>query len=73
MEKHEVSGVKFLKDVSSSKWGSSKNNKGKGNICQGYEQKFSTEIFQVVKVTQRIPQPLYELSDLQARPIEGKF
>ena len=40
---------------------------------KGYEQTFSTEIFRVVKVIQRVPQPVYELSDLQARPIEGQF
>jgi hypothetical protein len=27
----------------------------------------------VVKVIQRIPQPVYELSDLQERPIKGQF
>ena len=30
-------------------------------FAKGYEQKFSTEIFQVVKVIQRMPQPVYEL------------
>jgi hypothetical protein len=34
---------------------------------------FSTEIFQVVKVIHRMPQPVYELTDLQGRPMEGKF
>jgi len=34
---------------------------------------FSTEIFRVVKVIARVPQPVYELSDLQDRGIEGKF
>jgi len=34
---------------------------------------FSTEIFRVVKVIQYMPQPVYELSDLQARPIECQF
>ena len=42
-------------------------------FAKGYEQNFSTEIFQVVKFIQRMPQPVYELSDLQARPIEEKF
>ena len=31
------------------------------------------QTFQVVKVIQRMPQPVYELSDLQDRPIEGQF
>jgi hypothetical protein len=40
-------------------------------VAKGYEQTFSTEIFRVVNVIPRVPQPVYELSDLQARPIEG--
>ena len=47
--------------------------KEKVKFVKGYEQTFSTEIFRVVKVIQRVPQPVYELSDLQARPIEGQF
>ena len=39
----------------------------------GYEQTFSTEIFQLVKVILRVAQPVYELTDLQDRPIEGQF
>ena len=39
----------------------------------GYEQTFSTEIFRFIKVIHRVPQPVYEVSDLQARPIEGQF
>ena len=38
-----------------------------------YEQNFSTEIFQVFMVIRRVPQPVYEMSDLQSRPIEGQF
>jgi hypothetical protein len=38
---------------------------------KGKEQTFSTEIFRVVKVIQRIPKPVYELTDLRCRPIEG--
>jgi lysyl-tRNA synthetase class II len=45
----------------------------KVKFAKGYEQTFSTEIFRVVKVIQRLPQPVYELSDLQTRPIEGQF
>lgn len=47
--------------------------KEKLKFAKGYEQTFSTEIFRVVKVIQRIPQPVYELTDLQDRPIEGQF
>jgi hypothetical protein len=42
-------------------------------FAKGYEQTFSTEIFRVVKVIQCMAQPVYELSYLQGRPIEGKF
>ena len=45
----------------------------KVKFAKGYEQNFSTQIFQVVKVIRRVPQPVYELSDLQSRPIEGRF
>ena len=31
------------------------------------------EIFRVAKIIQRVPQPVYELTDLQDRPIEGQF
>jgi transposase InsO family protein len=47
--------------------------KEKVKFAKGYEQTFSTEIFRVVKVIRRTPQPVYELSDLQDRPIEGQF
>ena len=42
-------------------------------FAKGYEQNFSKEIFRVVKVVPRMPQPVYELADLQDRPIEGQF
>jgi esterase/lipase superfamily enzyme len=42
-------------------------------FAKGYEQTFSTEIFRVAKVIQRKPQPVYQLTDLQNRPIEGSF
>jgi hypothetical protein len=38
-----------------------------------YEQTFSTEIFRVAKVIKRVPQPVYDLTDLRSRPIEGYF
>jgi len=42
-------------------------------FAKGYEQTFSTEIFRFAKVIQRMPQPVYELTDLHDRPIEGQF
>ena len=47
--------------------------KEKVKFAKGYERTFSTEIFRLVKVIHRLPQPVYELSDFQARPIEGQF
>jgi hypothetical protein len=47
--------------------------KQKVAFAKGYKQTFSTEIFKVVKVITRVPQPVYELSDLQDRHIEGQF
>jgi hypothetical protein len=47
--------------------------KEKVKFSKGYEQSFSSEIFQVVIVIQRMPQPVYELSDLQGRPMKGQF
>jgi len=41
--------------------------------AKSYEQTFSTEIFVVVKFILRVPQPVYELSDLKDRGIEGQF
>jgi len=47
--------------------------KEKVKFVKGYEETFSTEIFGVVKVIHRVPQPVYELSDLQGRLTEGQF
>jgi hypothetical protein len=47
--------------------------KEKVKFANGYEQTFSTEIFRVAKVIQRVPQPFYEMTDLQDRPIVGQF
>jgi len=47
--------------------------KQKVKFAKGYEQTFSTEIIRVVKVIPRVPQPIYQLSDLQDRSIEGQF
>jgi hypothetical protein len=42
-------------------------------FAKGYEQAYSTEVFRVAKIIQRRPQPVYELTDLQGRLIEGLF
>jgi hypothetical protein len=47
--------------------------KEKVTFAKGYEQTFSTEIFQVVKVIHLMPQPVYKLTDLQGRPTKGQF
>jgi phosphopantetheine adenylyltransferase len=47
--------------------------KEKVKFAKGYEQTYSTEIFQVVNVIRRMPQTVYELPDLQGRAIEGQF
>jgi hypothetical protein len=47
--------------------------KEKAKFAKWYEQTFSTEISRVAKVIQLMPQPVYELIDLQDRPIEGLF
>ena len=45
----------------------------KVKFAKSYEQTFSTEIFRVANVIQRVPQPVYELTDFQDRPIECEF
>ena len=47
--------------------------KGKVKFAKRYEQSFSTEIFRIVTVIQRVPQPVYELYDMQDRPTEREF
>jgi len=47
--------------------------KEKVKFAKGYGRLFSTEIFSVVKIIHREPQPVYELSGLHGRPIEGQF
>ena len=47
--------------------------KEKVKFAKWYEQTFSTEISRVAKVIQLMPQPVYELIDLQDRLIEGQF
>jgi len=36
-------------------------------FAKGYEQTFSSEIIKIIKVITCVPQPVYELSDLQDR------
>jgi len=45
--------------------------KAKLQFAMGYEQKFSTEIFHVVKVIKCTPQPAYKLTCCHR--IEGQF
>jgi hypothetical protein len=47
--------------------------KEKVKFAKGYEQTFLTEMFRVAKVIKRVPQPVYEMTDMQDRPIEGTF
>jgi len=47
--------------------------KEKVKFAKGYELSFSTEIFWFARVIQRVPQPVYKLTGLQDRPIEGQF
>jgi hypothetical protein len=47
--------------------------KEKVKFAKCYNQNFSPEIFSVVKIINRTPQPVYELADLNLRPIESKF
>jgi hypothetical protein len=65
--------LKFLKGLASSKWVSFNNNKGDGEICQRVGKNFSIELFQFVKVIQRMRQPVYEHSDLLPRSVKGMF
>jgi len=37
------------------------------------ESNFSTEIFRIVKVIHRRPRVIYELEDLNGKPIDGQF
>ena len=47
--------------------------KEKMKFAKGFEQSYSTEVFKISKVIRRVPQPLYEIEDLQGTPIEGQF
>ena len=47
--------------------------KEKMQFANGYEQNLSTEIFQVAKVIERMPRPVYELEDLNETSTDGQF
>jgi len=40
-------------------------------FAKGYEQTFSTDIFRVAKFIQRMPQPVYDVTNFEDRRIEG--
>jgi len=47
--------------------------KEKMKLAKCGEQTFSTEIFPITKVVERMPRPVYELQDLNKTPIERQF
>ena len=47
--------------------------KEKMKFAKGGEQTFSTEIFRITKVIERLQRPVCELEDLNKTPIEGQF
>jgi len=47
--------------------------KEKMKFATGGEQNFSTEIFRIAKITERMPRPVFELEDLNRTPIDGQF
>jgi len=55
------------------KWEILRITKEKVRFAKGYEHTFLRQILRVVKVIHRVPQPVYELSDLQDRQIEVQF
>ena len=52
---------------------SCKDKKEKVTFSKTYEKTFSTDIFRVVKVIQRVLKPVYEVLDLLSRLIEVQF
>jgi len=42
-------------------------------FAKGAEQTFSTDIFRISKVIERWPQPVYDLEDLNRKPIDDQF
>ena len=47
--------------------------KQKMKFAKGCEQNFSTEILRIAKVIEQVPQPVYELEDLNKTLIDGPF
>ena len=47
--------------------------KEKVKFAKFAEHNFTTEIFRIVKVIDRIPRPVYELEDLDGTQIDGQF
>jgi hypothetical protein len=47
--------------------------KEKLKYAKGYEQNYTTEIFQIHKAVPRTPRPVYGLVDLLGKNIEGQF
>ena len=47
--------------------------KEKMKFAKGYEQNFSTEIFRIAKVIERVPRTVYEMEDLNKTPIDGQY
>jgi hypothetical protein len=47
--------------------------KEKVKFAKGYHQNFSMEIIRVVKIINRTPQTVYQLADLNNRPLEVQF
>jgi hypothetical protein len=47
--------------------------KEKMKFAKDSKQNYTTEIFKISKVIQRLPRPVYELEDLNKTPIDGQF
>lgn len=47
--------------------------KWKNKFSRGYQQNFSTEIFQIKKVLDHLPITMYQLVDLKNEPVDGNF
>jgi len=42
-------------------------------FAKGAKHNFSTEIFRIAKVIERLQRTVYELEDLNGTPIDGQF
>lgn len=47
--------------------------KEKMYFAKGYERNFTRELFKINRVIRKVPEPVYEIVDLQERPIQGQF